>query len=287
MNPKRKQLLVAILVGVVAVALNHVYLTNQIEQAGPGKKISIMRAKKQIPAGTTLTAGLIQRAKVPKAFAPKARIAWEDRQLYLGQVVAVDVLRGDYVLDNYFSSRGVLGSVLSEQIDGENARAITLPVDETSSLARSLVAGDRIDILFSFSVPVANTRMTTVLLQNVPVISTGSYSVAEQELGSRGGRSKRYNTLTVKLGAADAMRLTFARQNGDIHIMLRNNKDNSVVTLPPVTGVVDLLSAEEKEVVVKAMSARQRNDEEKEKLRQQIQEVFAKQQQQKGLRSGR
>ena len=65
MNQKRKQLFIAILVGVVAVALNHIYVSNQIEQAGPGKKISVVRAKKQIAAGTTLTSALVERVRVP------------------------------------------------------------------------------------------------------------------------------------------------------------------------------------------------------------------------------
>lgn len=160
--------------------------------------------------------------------------------------LATKVLAGDYILETAFTSVGVVGKTLSQQLEGDEFRAITMPVDETNSLARSLVTGDRIDIIFnSRSLPNLRQKVSSILLQNVPIISTGSYSAASQELGdsSKGGR---YSTLTLKLTAQDAARLNYARQAGTISLMLRSIRDNKILDLAPITNIQDLLSAADK-----------------------------------------
>ena len=274
MNSRTKQLSIAILIGLVAIFGNQAYLSSRIDELKPDKFIPVVRAKKAVSAGTVLTSGAIQKKMIPANYVPKAAIKWADHQLFLGQEVGVDILPGDYVLESYFSSRSTLGRVLSEQLDGENMRAISLPVDETNSLARSIVTGDHIDIMFTFIAPELNQKVSLVLLQNVPVISTGTYSAAEQEIGARAGSNIRYNILTLRLNAQDAMRLNYARQAGSISLLLRKSSDSALVEIKPITGVQDLLSAADKELLAKTVSQQRASLKENSEVRKQLQEFM-------------
>lgn len=251
MNVSRKQnqLIIAVVIGVAVLFFNKSYLDNRISEYKDQKQIEVIRAKQAIPAGSLLRSSVVERVKVPERYAPKARITADQLSQYSGLEFSVDVVKGDYILQSYFKTAAVSGATLSAQLDGENYRAISLPVDDTNSFDRSIVTGDKIDIVFSFSRPPIDHRISIVLLQNVPVIATGSYSSSEQELGEGGERAKRYNTLTLRVTAQDALRLNYARQEGKLSVLLRNPKDNQVLDLPAIGTVLDLLSPGDKERV--------------------------------------
>ena len=244
---KKKQLLLALLLGVIAVFGNQTYLESRISELAPKKYVKIARARTRIKAGTRIASSMLDQAEVPENFLPLTAIKWESRENFVGQELLVDVLKGDYVLESYFTSGTVVGRTLSQQLDSDNYRAINLPVDETNSLARSVVVGDRIDIVLTFLMPIISQKVSVVLLQNVPVLSTGRYSQVDQELGLPGERGGRYNSLTLKLLPAEAVRLNYARQIGSISILLRGPTDNEILNLSPVGTVGDLLSPADQE----------------------------------------
>jgi len=255
---KRKQLLIAVVVFILALLGNRWYITTQVDQVKDRAYVTVVKAKKNLDAGTVLSAGAIESVRVPEQFAPKSRIKWDERDTYLQQPLITKVVGGDYILDTSFGKSTNVGRTLSQQLEGEDFRAITLNVDELNSFSRSITNGDRIDILFTFSAPPIKQKITTILLQNVPVVSTGGYSAASQELGEN-GRGGRYNTITLKLPSQDAVRLTYARQMGQISLLLRSNRDNKSLDMPPLSGVQDVLSASDKVLIENLMKEAERN----------------------------
>ena len=250
---KRKQLLIAIVIFVIALLGNKWYIDTQVDQAKDRKFITVVKAKKNMDVGSVLSAASVESVKVPEMFVPKSRIRWEDRDQFLGQPLATKVIAGDYVLETAFGKSATVGRTLSQQLEGDEFRALTLTVDELNSFSRSIVTGDRIDILFTFSAPPLRQKITTVLLQNVPVISTGAYNAASQELGDKGGRGGRYNTITLKVASLDAVRLSYARQVGSISLLLRSIRDSKPLEIQPLAGVEDVLSAADKDLVQRLM----------------------------------
>jgi len=282
---KQVQLIIALAMAVVGVFGVHRYVEIEREAMSPGKRVRVAIAKKDIQPGTQLRPNMVRFEDVPQTFAPKVALTESDIDAFNGLELSVPVRAKDYILDTYFSLRRSVGNKLSDQVVGENFRAVTLPVDQTDSLSGSIVTGDRIDLLFSFNIPEVAGKMSTVLLQNVQVIATGTYSAADQEIGPRTGRGARYNSLTLLLNAEDAMRLNYARQSGQIDILLRNSADSANVDLQPISGVGDLLSASEKETVAALLKQGQLSDEERERLRNQLKELFQSQRQQQQLRN--
>lgn len=274
MSGRQKQLIYAILIAVVAVVANKFYIESRVDEFRPKKIVKLIRAKKAIQAGDTLRKKEIESVRVPAQFAPRVAIRAKEADAYLGQDVTVDIPRGDYILENYFSVRRAVGKRLSDQVVGENMRAITLPVGQTDSLAGSILTGDRIDLIWTFNAPGLSEKFSMALLQSVPVIATGSYSVVEQELGSKRGRPKKYSTLTLLLPVHDAMRLNFARKSGKIDILLRNSSETLPIDIQPISGVIDLLSAEQKTLIETIKQGKQMSDEEKERLKKQLRGLF-------------
>ncbi len=249
MKSNKKLFVIACIVGVLAFLGNSAYWGSRLDDAREKELVKVVRAKAGIKPGTPLTAKLIEQKTVPKRYAPRAAVEWANHQNFLGSEVAVEILPGDYVLESHFSERGVVGRTLSQQLENENFRAITIPVDETNSFSRSIISGDKVDILFSFQTPMLKQKLSIVLLQNVPVISTGTYSAANQELGDKGGRGGRYNTVTLKVTTQDAFRLNYARQAGTLNFLLRSARDNVQVDMTPISGVQDILTGKDKETI--------------------------------------
>ena len=252
MDSKKKQLFIALGIGVIALFANHFYIQSELESMQPKKPVSVAVAAQAIQAGTPLAKKMVKFVRVPKDLAPKVSIPESDLEANLGNELAVPVQAGEYILDTYFRVKRAAGNRLSDQVAGEKFRAITIPVDQIDSFAGSVASGDKIDLLFTFGVPGTGQQMSVLLLQGVPVISTGSYSVTEQELGERGGRTKRFSSVTLLLNVFDAQRLNYARQVGKIDVVLRNSTDQANVDLKPIGGIQDILSGPEKEMFERA-----------------------------------
>ena len=275
MERKHIQLLAAIGLGVVVFMVNKAYIETRVRASQPGKMVSVVVAKKDLSAGTVLSKDNIQDKEFPEKFVPKAVVPWGDRETHEGQMLTVGVEKGDYILTSYFTEKEVQANDLSRQIDNKEERAITISVDQNNSLARSIVRGDKIDILFTFNIPLTSQRMSVVLLQNVPVIATGSYLASNRELTE--DREGRYNSITLKLSIRDAVRLSYAQQMGSIQVLLRNPSDNQVLDLPPLTGLLDLLSVGDREKAEQAVKDAQLTTD---MLRGQLDKMFSEQRKQ-------
>ncbi len=259
MNSRQKQLIIAVLIFLGALfGLNYYIESVRQEYTGAKKVSGVVVASKMIQAGTLLRRDAVSlKTEVPAEFVPKAAIVGEDQlKDFIGQKVSADIPNGDYVLQSYFSVSESVSEKLSKLITSNEFRAVNLPVDETNSMARSILPNDHVDIIFSFQPGGAAMKMSTVLLQNVLVLSTGSYSASDRELGGDSDRVRRYNSLTLLLSAPDALRLTYARQSGQINLTLRKEGDVDMVSTPSITGVEDILSAEDKDRVAQAMLKR-------------------------------
>jgi len=271
-SPKTKQLLIVVIVGLVAAGANYSYLDNALSSYRNQKMIPVVRAKRDIKPGEMLTMASMETKKVPELFAPRGVVS--DPKEIEGQEAAVLIAGGDYGVSNFLAKARMVGNKLSEQIDlKDNSRGVTIPVDELNSLSRSLVTGDRVDVVYSFNIPGVPQKLSVLFMQNVPIIATGSYSAAEQERGE-GDSNKRYGTVTLRLSANDAMRLNYARQNGQINLLLRNPQDTANLDISPITSVSDALSGSEKAAVEALMRQSPAAPESSEKVREQFKQIL-------------
>ncbi len=283
MNKKQKQILYAIVLAIIVAFAHHAYVENQISQYRDVPMIRVLRAARSLSAGSVLTSDMIEEVRVPEKYAPKDRFLANQKDQAIGLKLTSDVAKGDYVVQGYFSAMLPVGKTLSEQLAGQDYRAITLPVDETNSFSQSLRSGDKVDIIYTYNIPPLRQSFSSVLLQNVPVISTGMYSASEQERGAESVRTKAYSTITLRLPMQDALRLNYARHEGKISILLRSSSDNNVQAMAPISSVLDIISPADKELVQQAAQERLKNVRvEGDRLREQVKTVMDQARQQKG-----
>lgn len=102
-------------------------------------------------------------------------------------------------------------------------RAITIPVDEIQSVSGFVRPGSYVDIISALSNPV----MSQILLQNVRVLAVGK-TLEDTETETE--TQEPYTLVTLELNPNDATKLTLARQNGFITLMLRGEDDQEATS---------------------------------------------------------
>lgn len=195
-------LILAILLGVAAVFLIHLYLKKATQEATQGQEmVNVVTAARDIPAGTVLDITMLNSdTKWPKKYLNPNTLAPKDMDLILGQVTQNPLKAGQAI---QWSDIGTVsgGGELSAVIKA-GERALTLSVDDVTGIAGLIRPNDHVDIIGTFTTPsemrlpvtsikpedaakaldylarkggdleVAVTTLT--LLQNVTVLATGN-----------------------------------------------------------------------------------------------------------------
>ncbi len=105
-------------------------------------------------------------------------------------------------------------------------RAVTVPVDEISSISGLVEPGDRIDIMVT--VRREARQLAFILLQSVPVLATGTK--VEQGTDGREGARRTFTTITLDVNAEQARQVIAAREIGKITALLRAPGDRGAVS---------------------------------------------------------
>lgn len=213
-------LLIAIILALLGTVGAATYIQNvkaQVEEGG--KLIEVLVAQKAIPAGTStedLTdKSLVVSRRIPKRYA--AEQALSSTQQFKDKVLIVSLGKGEQLTQNKFQNRP--DAELSFRIP-PGLVAISIPVDEIVGVANLISPGDRISVIATFSPGAGGTDITRIFLQNVEVLTTSTSSEDFQKSGltQRSALGKR--TITLALTPADAEKLVFAQEKGNVWLVL-------------------------------------------------------------------
>jgi len=240
----RLPIVISLAAGLIAIVLLNFYVEGVRQEALP-PATQVMVAARDLRQGRALEPADVAAASRFTQALPALHVKWAERNLYFGQPLAVPVRAGDYVLASYFGAETVAAQRLSERVDAKtNQRALTIPVTNEMSLEASVRPGDRIDLMLTYTQtetqrdkagPVTTRRLvTTPLLENVYVLATGKY-------GSRAGSD--YRTFTLLVDPEEAKLLIWARNLGDLGVLLRNPEDLRPTDRAYLAGDVEALAA--------------------------------------------
>lgn len=239
---KKKLLIAAVVVGALAAFLLFLFAQqiNKEKEDLIGDQIEVIKAARQIPAGTTLAPEMVTKSLVPTKFLPPNPVYEKDLEIYMGMPVSVNVQEGAMILTSDFAVAQV-----SNELSGKvpmTERALTVSVDEVSGVAGLLTPGDRVDILGTFPVsdkdelvPEAGGGegvgyVTMSLLQNVTLLAVGQVLSEVGMRGEQGGRVG-YGSVTMSVTIDEAELLTIAQTRGKLVLLLRNRDDVDVATV--------------------------------------------------------
>jgi pilus assembly protein CpaB len=249
---KKKLIIAAVIVGLAAMGLIWMAVEKQDQKQERllSNQVKVVKAARNIPAGTRLSRNQITIKKVPKQFLPHNVLLQSDVKVYLGQPLKNDVQEGSMIVTSDFEVEETARTLASKIPKGE--RAMSLSVDQVSGVSGLINPGDRVDILGTFPVGSKDQvveqagggnvgYITMTLLQNVTILATGT------QISSVGGQNKRrntnYGTVTMSLTVEESELLTIAQTRGDLMLLLRNPDDVKAVTIQRKTlkGVLQKL----------------------------------------------
>jgi len=229
-------LLIAVIVGVIAVILLQVYISKVKAESKPGEMLTFLAARQKIPAYSSIASNMIGQMTVPSRYAPSDAIPTRDIQEVTGQVVNKDIEKGQLIRLSDFELTATGGVDVTETIP-EGFRAVTLPVNQVTSNAGLIRPGDHVDVLGTFLRPTGATKgggqkATVTIMQNMLVLAVGQ-RVGEPLGGDKSELDRRkglqYSTLTLLADLRRAEILTFAMDRGNLSFLLRNSNDLDTV----------------------------------------------------------
>lgn len=103
----------------------------------------------------------------------------------------------------------------------EGYRAVAIAVNQVSGVSGFVLPGSKVDVLLTAVPRGGEDRLTTTVLENVTVLSTGT-----KQQPSPNGQPENVPVVNMLLTPEDAELLTLATQEGRIQLVLRNPKDD-------------------------------------------------------------
>lgn len=217
---------VAGMLGIGAALLAMRYLDQrvaEIEAHGKQALRKVVVAKQDLQKGAALTPETVAVREVPAEWAHSGAITPAQFDRAANAVLAYPAMKGEPIL--WAQLEGEKAPSFSARLT-QGRRAITVPVDEVSSLSGMLQPGDLIDIVVN--VRKDNRNITFALLQRVTVLAAGNRVTPGPE--ADGTRTRSFTTVTLETTPEDAQRIIAAREVGKITALLRAPDDLSEIS---------------------------------------------------------
>ncbi len=264
MQRQRIILITGIILALLVVVLIKVYLDQQrqaveadaarVAAKARENQATVLVAKQDIPKGSAMSPDLFEPKIVPKEYVAPQAVTSIDR--ISGMVAVVPISKGEQiVLSKLTFPREVqTGGGLADATP-PGKRAITITVDNMTSVAGMVRPGNHVDILASIPVPGVgaggkpSAQLATVpLLQNVLILAVGQQisTGIPQEQGSAGRYEKTAqpqpaqkidlpSLITIALTPQEANLAAFVQEQGKMRLILRSPADSQTQAIQPIT----------------------------------------------------
>ena len=211
-------------------------------------QVTVLVAKEDIPKGSVISAGVIGTQIVPENYIQPQAVTSFDR--IADMVTTADISKGEQIsLTKLVSAKQAGGGALSG-LTPAGKRAVTILVDNISSVAGMLKPGDYVDVMAALQVPVQVAEGKQEgqlgilpLFQNVLVLAVGQNSSTVSSQGSRyqkkeddsSSAQQQNQMITLALAPQEASLIAFVQEQGKIRLTLRSPADAKVEQVQPAT----------------------------------------------------
>jgi pilus assembly protein CpaB len=190
------------------------------QNTGPGEDVLV--AADDLQVGTKIEDKDLKFVHLPSADLPSGVFHFKNK--VIGRGVVLPISRGEFILTNKLAGENA-GAGLPSLIP-PGMRAVSVRVNDTTSVAGFVLPGTRVDVLLTGSPEGSNQPQTTTVLENIAVIATG------QKLErNAAGEPQTTPVITLLVSPDDAQKLTLASNQGRIQLALRNPLDTRQLEL--------------------------------------------------------
>ena len=228
MGNKMKVIMPIVLALGIAIA-GSIFLMKWLEaMAVPEEKIKVeaeafpvVVALYDMAWGTKLNKEMIKTVPFLKDSLPAGYFT--DPSALEGRVIIAPLKQNDPVTESKLAPDSVtVGGVAAILKPGK--RAIAVKGDKVIGLSGFIRPGNRVDVLVTLRDPVGKRDVTKVVLENIPVLATGT---EVQEDGK--GKPAPVDVYTLEVDPEDGEKLSLSATKGRLHFALRNATDSKTV----------------------------------------------------------
>ena len=191
----------ALVLGIVAAKLAKDAISSR--NAATVAAVKVVVAKRAIAPGEALAAGDLEVRPIASETAPEG--AHLTAAEVVGRTVEAQLVKGQPVLESALAAQGT-ASGLSALVP-RGMRAMTIEVNEYSSVGGMITPGARVDVLSTMQDPQQNEAMSRTIAQNVPVKAVGQSTGHIEDKGEEASPAKSV-TLLVTSKQAEAIQLS-------------------------------------------------------------------------------
>jgi pilus assembly protein CpaB len=206
---------------------------------------AVLVAKKDIPKGAAIEPSMLDTKIFPNKYVQPQAVTTTDR--VSGMVAVMDIAKDDQItLSKVASTRAGAGVGLAS-VTPMGKRAITITVDNVSSLAGMIKAGNYVDVIAMIQVPIktpegkVESQVAVIpLFQNVLVLAVGQdtgggYVMTESRYGKTETKESANPLITLALTPQEASLIAFVQEQGKIRLTMRSPADANVEPVQPAS----------------------------------------------------
>lgn len=211
-----------LLIGIVALALGaftSLFVYRNLRSKGGGPQVpgeDVVVAAEDLQVGAKIEDKDLKLVHFPASDLPAGRFHMKSK--LIGRGVVLPITKGEFILTSKVAGENA-GAGLPALIP-PGMRAVSVRVNDTSSVAGFVLPGTRVDVLLTGNPEGSNEQQTTTVLENVAVIANGSRLER-----SANGEPQTTPVITLLVSPDDAEKLTLASTQGHIQLALRNPTD--------------------------------------------------------------
>jgi pilus assembly protein CpaB len=224
--------IIVLLIAVVAAGATAMYARSWIEgqqnvavvaAPAPQEIYEVLVADANLPAGTFLKPQHLRWQQWPTDDVPDTYVlkGTGDKDAMVGAVVRRGIAEGFPITDGSVvkpGDRGFLAAVLAPGM-----RAVSLPINATSSNSGLIFPGDRVDLILTQTLGAADgmttRRVSETVLLDIRIIAMGS------EISDEPGKDQNHEkakTATFEVDPRDAEKITLLSELGKLSLSLRS-----------------------------------------------------------------
>jgi pilus assembly protein CpaB len=209
-------ILMAVFVALVITAVFYQITVGRTNVAATPETRALVVAKKELPMGSVITDQDVNLVLYPTDVYPAG--GFGDIDEVVDRAVVQSILPNEPVIAGRVTEKGA-GYGLAPLIP-EGQRAMAIAVNQVSGVSGFILPGSNVDILLTGTPDNSADRMTTTVLENVTVLSTG-----HRQQPNANGQPENVPVVNVLVTPEQAEMLTLATDAGKIQLVLRNPVD--------------------------------------------------------------
>jgi len=210
---------------VVSLAATYLLYARIKHQLARPPALRIVASSRPLEAGTQLTAEQLVLVEWPSNLPLDGAITKPEQ--VVGRILLYPIPVKEPIRESLLAGPGAAIGLTAKIPDG--MRAVAVVTNELNNVSGFLFPGSHVDVLVTFRAEAGTEPMTTTVLQNIEVLSTG-----ERLQPDPSGKPQNVKVVTLLMTPDDAQKLMLASNQGTVQFVLRNAADQEQAEHRPV-----------------------------------------------------